>query len=240
MTSSRNPRPVFWKDLDLARFAKFVTDHDWFVRADRGDLFAYAHEPTGPISTITLKDRSGKISWHGRASYDYDTMLGNTSNRDKRLHHVKGYIPETELEDIADRNSPECWYCGLPFVEGGSPRTREHLIPISKGGDERFRNVVTAHRACNRFVGSADISIKKLMRVLLREYAKGRKAVDLIGFGAWLEGAFMIPREHDTIEEYAPVVQMVRAPISKIGGPGSNPGGGAIDMGEMATLHKLS
>lgn len=181
---------------------------------------------------ITLKEKSGKISWHGLAAYDYDTMLGNTSNRDKRKRDRDDYVTNNRLEEMAVRNSPDCWYCGLPFVEGGSPRTREHLIPLSKGGEDRFENVVAAHQACNRFVGSADISIKKLMRSLLRQHALGRKAPDLTEFATWLEGlgaAFMADEKRDTIEKDAPVVQLVRAPISKIGGAGSNPVGGAID-----------
>lgn len=235
MSASKNARPVLWVDLDLERFASFVTDSGWFVRRRRDNTFCYSHEPTGPVSTIALKEKNGKVSWLGQASRDYDSMLGNTSNRDKRtkirVAARADYVSDQELDRISFRNSPECWYCGRPFVDGGSPRTREHLIPVSKAGGDRFENIVSAHMSCNRFVGSADISIKKLMRVLLREHSLGRSVPDLTEFATWLE-TFMAARKHDTIKERAPVVQSVRAPISKIGGAGSKPAGGAINMKE--------
>lgn len=57
----------------------------------------------------------------------------------------------------------------------------------SKGGRDDFGNVVAAHRACNRFFGSADVSVKKLMRRLLTRRSAGRSAPDLIEFADYLE-----------------------------------------------------
>lgn len=46
MTASCNSRPVLWRDLDIERFATFVTDSGWFVRERQAHLFSYAHALT--------------------------------------------------------------------------------------------------------------------------------------------------------------------------------------------------
>jgi len=40
-----------------------------------------------------------------------------------------------------------CAYCGLRFRE--AELTREHIVPVSRGGDDSWMNCITACRACN-------------------------------------------------------------------------------------------
>lgn len=46
-----------------------------------------------------------------------------------------------------------CYWCGLPMARvdplAGDYRTREHLVPRSRGGSALPGNIVAAHRACN-------------------------------------------------------------------------------------------
>lgn len=46
-----------------------------------------------------------------------------------------------------------CYWCGLPMGKAdplaGDYRTREHLVPRSRGGTLLPGNIVAAHRACN-------------------------------------------------------------------------------------------
>jgi len=49
-----------------------------------------------------------------------------------------------------DRNL--CAYCGDHFPE--EHLTREHIVPVSKGGPDTWMNVVTACRACNHRKGN--------------------------------------------------------------------------------------
>lgn len=67
-------------------------------------------------------------------------------------------------------SSETCWFCGdpVPPVE----RTREHLVPTSKGGRGVRENVATAHEECNKMAGDWDFPLKRILRAFLREYGR--------------------------------------------------------------------
>lgn len=45
----------------------------------------------------------------------------------------------------------KCYWCGEAL---GQDATADHLIPLSRGGEDAISNVVAAHAACNRRKGS--------------------------------------------------------------------------------------
>jgi 5-methylcytosine-specific restriction endonuclease McrA len=45
-----------------------------------------------------------------------------------------------------------CMYCGKPFPE--HQLTRDHIVPKSRGGQDRWENVVAACRRCNQYKGN--------------------------------------------------------------------------------------
>ncbi|GAA5443340.1 hypothetical protein Misp06_01516 [Microbulbifer sp. NBRC 101763] len=50
------------------------------------------------------------------------------------------------------RDAHTCLYCGVPFKS--IDLTRDHVMPVSKGGLDSWENVVTACRRCNQHKGS--------------------------------------------------------------------------------------
>jgi len=46
------------------------------------------------------------------------------------------------------RDSSLCLYCAKPFLS--SLLTRDHIIPTSRGGEDKWENVVSACRRCNQ------------------------------------------------------------------------------------------
>ena len=46
------------------------------------------------------------------------------------------------------RDGNLCLYCAQPFPS--SELTRDHIVPVSRGGEDRWENVVTACRRCNQ------------------------------------------------------------------------------------------
>ncbi len=50
------------------------------------------------------------------------------------------------------RDQNVCLYCGNPFKE--CDLSRDHVVPISRGGQDRWMNVVTACRRCNAHKGN--------------------------------------------------------------------------------------
>ena len=68
---------------------------------------------------------------------------------------VRGAVPsrawrtEPTLSNakLFTRDRLVCAYCGLRFRE--AELTREHIVPVSRGGDDSWMNCITACRACN-------------------------------------------------------------------------------------------
>lgn len=59
---------------------------------------------------------------------------------------------------ILQRDGHRCQYCGSEFN-----LTIDHVIPLSKGGQDTWENLVTACLSCNNMKGSKDISSSGLV-----------------------------------------------------------------------------
>lgn len=59
-----------------------------------------------------------------------------------------------------------CWYCSCKL--GARNRTREHLIPLCRGGSDDRDNVVMACKDCNELLGDAGVDVK----VWFREFSR--------------------------------------------------------------------
>lgn len=66
--------------------------------------------------------------------------------------HVKRNIPPLTNRELFLRDANLCMYCGGQFRE--SQLTRDHVVPMSRGGRDRWSNVVTACRHCNTRKGN--------------------------------------------------------------------------------------
>lgn len=67
--------------------------------------------------------------------------------RSNQLKQAKRTIPPLTNRELFLRDAHLCMYCGHKYREASL--TRDHIIPISKGGKDRWSNVVTACRHCN-------------------------------------------------------------------------------------------
>ena len=65
----------------------------------------------------------------------------------KRGQHPKRHVPPLSNHELFRRDSYLCMYCGGGFAEHGL--TRDHVIPLSRGGRDKWANVVSACRSCN-------------------------------------------------------------------------------------------
>lgn len=61
-------------------------------------------------------------------------------------------VPPLSNRQLFLRDSHLCMYCGKQFPE--YLLTRDHLLPLSRGGRDCWSNVVTACRACNHAKGA--------------------------------------------------------------------------------------
>lgn len=67
-------------------------------------------------------------------------------------HKHQRNIPPLTNRELFLRDANLCMYCGGQFRE--ALLTRDHVIPMSRGGRDRWSNVVTACRHCNTQKGS--------------------------------------------------------------------------------------
>jgi len=63
-------------------------------------------------------------------------------------------IPALNNHALFSRDHYHCLYCGDQFK--GEQLTRDHVVPVSKGGADSWTNLVTACRRCNQRKGDRD------------------------------------------------------------------------------------
>ena len=66
--------------------------------------------------------------------------------------HAKRNIPPLTNRELFLRDAHMCMYCGAQHDE--RELTRDHVVPMSRGGRDRWSNVVTACRNCNTRKGN--------------------------------------------------------------------------------------
>jgi len=94
------------------------------------------------------------------------TEKGKASNqreRSKRRARIKEIINTLiyqEWLDILEEHNYICAYCGVEFDCENLP-TRDHIIPLNKGGDNTKDNIVPACKSCNSKKHDKIINIAK-------------------------------------------------------------------------------
>ena len=94
----------------------------------------------------------------------YDKNNPEAQRRSTRKYHALklGVNHENWTEEqLIETYGPDCYICNKP-VDYDAPRTGkesnfsswpDHIIPISRGGEDTIRNVRPCHRKCNEYKG---------------------------------------------------------------------------------------
>ncbi len=67
--------------------------------------------------------------------------------RSGRGAHIPRAVPPLNNHELFRRDGYLCMYCGEEFPD--SHLTRDHVVPLSLGGRDKWQNVVAACRHCN-------------------------------------------------------------------------------------------
>ncbi len=67
--------------------------------------------------------------------------------RSTRGHHKQRTAPPLNNRELFRRDANLCLYCGGEFRE--EQLTRDHVVPLSRGGRDIWSNCVTACKSCN-------------------------------------------------------------------------------------------
>jgi len=78
---------------------------------------------------------------------------GNSARR-ANMALIANTLTCEEWYAILDEHEFKCAYCGCNLLDMFNPPTRDHVIPISKGGDNVKENIVPACNGCNSKKGA--------------------------------------------------------------------------------------
>jgi len=116
------------------------------VRLYHTDQVAYA------CGTPLFRIFGGISSLTGRRSSVEINSIIATVGRTHGIAELRGrYTPPLNNKTLFRRDGNLCLYCGAQFLS--RDLTRDHVRPLSRGGRDIWRNVVTACRRCNNHKG---------------------------------------------------------------------------------------
>ena len=69
-----------------------------------------------------------------------------------RHNVLQSQVPPLSNRELFLRDANLCLYCGKQYSDGNL--TRDHLMPLSRGGADTWNNVVSACRSCNHLKGA--------------------------------------------------------------------------------------
>ena len=162
-----------WKDKNKSRIKEYNADYWKSHPTQRPAEYYRGHYQ---------KDKEGykrrKAKWQSRNHERYLKQSRNYASRTWRFFYyknkaqidsyrrqrkarIKGLvnIPYTAacLEQRSALFNNQCAYCGADFIKKGS-RCFDHVVPVSKKGDDAIYNLVPACRSCNGRKGASDMT----------------------------------------------------------------------------------
>ncbi len=101
-----------------------------------------------PLGRHARRVYGGINAASGRRSSVQLSSILLTSARVETRHWAGEYEAPLSNRALFARDGHLCLYCGKAFGPRGL--TRDHVVPVSRGGNDRWSNVVSACRECNQ------------------------------------------------------------------------------------------
>jgi hypothetical protein len=100
------------------------------------------------LGTTLYRIHGGICARTGQRSFiDVNAIIATRSTRAEFGHRRAGYTPPLTNSALFRRDQNLCLYCGVPFRDGDL--SRDHVTPLCEGGEDTWKNVVTACKRCN-------------------------------------------------------------------------------------------
>lgn len=141
-----------------------ISDFDWIPRILRLNIAGQPVEWLSWQDAVCLYARE-LVSWtvgepllsirggHSRIDGETSTMVIHSIIAcDGRVVSRDGIVVPLSNPALFRRDGNMCLYCGKPFAD--FDLSRDHVLPVSKGGADHWDNVVAACRRCNHFKGN--------------------------------------------------------------------------------------
>jgi 5-methylcytosine-specific restriction endonuclease McrA len=131
---------------DVAGMPLEWIDYQNAVRLYHTEQVAYS------CGTLLYRVRGGINAISGRRSIvDVNSIIATVGRTPGGADRRNRYIPPLNNKTLFRRDASLCMYCAGQFIS--RDLTRDHVLPLSQGGTDEWRNVVTACRRCNNHKG---------------------------------------------------------------------------------------
>jgi hypothetical protein len=105
-----------------------------------------------PMGSSLYVMRGGTNARSGfRSSIEVHSIICTLGQSHSHLKRHPTYTPPLNNATLFRRDANLCLYCGHRFP--ASELSRDHVQPMSRGGTDSWKNVVTACKRCNHFKG---------------------------------------------------------------------------------------
>lgn len=112
----------------------------------------------GTIRVIYINTKDQVNFQHGSDDIYSDFLQKKTVN----LCEVKKRLKRnSDIPTLIERDGEDCFFCLNPLKED---ITVEHIVPVSRGGNNHISNKVLAHKKCNQLAGNMTVIEKVKLR----------------------------------------------------------------------------
>lgn len=125
---------------------------EWISYQDAVRLY-YLEEVAYACGRMLYRIRGGINAKTGRRSViELNSIVATQGSMQASIKGHASYIPPLNNKALFRRDDNLCLYCGQQFSD--HQLSRDHVTPISRGGEDTWNNVVAACKPCNNFKGS--------------------------------------------------------------------------------------
>lgn len=82
-----------------------------------------------------------------RSSIEVNSIIATAGDSHAAVKARAHYVPPLNNQALFARDAHMCMYCGGQFTAKGL--SRDHILPLSQGGTDSWKNVVAACKRCN-------------------------------------------------------------------------------------------
>ena len=136
--------------LKILRTDISATPVDWIGVEEAAKLYCQ-DQVAYPMGSALCVMRGGINSKTGlRSTIEIHSIVCTEGHR-KGSKSCPNYVPPLNNTTLFRRDANLCMYCGKSFEN--IDLSRDHILPISQGGEDVWTNVVTACKRCNHYKG---------------------------------------------------------------------------------------
>ncbi|HEV2212362.1 MAG TPA: HNH endonuclease [Gammaproteobacteria bacterium] len=120
---------------------------EWIDYQDAVKLYHLGQVAYG-CGSLIYRLRGGICAKTGkRSAIEVNSIIATYGNNHALAKAREHYVPPLNNHTLFKRDAHICMYCGKRF--SSSELSREHVTPLSRGGQDSWTNVVTACKRCN-------------------------------------------------------------------------------------------